>query len=415
VFLCLAFPGGVSAQTGAAEARFAEGRAAFEARDFPRALRLYEECVALGMQGPAVHYNIGVAAYRASDLARAERAFREVAATPAMAALAHYNLGLVALKRGDSAAARGWFERTSRETSDATLTALAARRLAELPGASAAMPAVESPPPWSVYGRGGIGFDDNVGLRSESLDTPGSGEDDTFAELLVAGSYSFASSWRADAAAGTTRYSSVEDYDQTAMSLGVTRELSLGAWRLDLGARLSRMSLGGDVYERSTTGAARAARGFDGGGTLRADLRLSDVDGEGVYAGLSGTRTNLGVQFDWTWRSVGFVARSRAESNDTREEAFETEWVELDAEARWAATPRWDFAAGGAWRRTKHPTPLDGPAWVDRRVSLRLEATRELWRQAQLLVRYEREDNASPFAAYDYDRNWVAVSVEVWR
>ena len=61
--------------------------------DFSRALDLFEQCVALGMQGPAIHYNIGVAAYRSGDLARAESAFREVARTPAMAALAHYNLG----------------------------------------------------------------------------------------------------------------------------------------------------------------------------------------------------------------------------------------------------------------------------------------------------------------------------------
>ena len=46
------------------------------------------------MDGPAVHYNIGVAAYRNGDLSRAERAFREVAKTPAMEAVAHYNLGL---------------------------------------------------------------------------------------------------------------------------------------------------------------------------------------------------------------------------------------------------------------------------------------------------------------------------------
>jgi Flp pilus assembly protein TadD len=91
---------GAHAATDNAQSRFAEARAAFDAEEFARALRLFEECLALGMQGPAVHFNIGVAAYRSGELARAERAFREVAATPAMAALAYYNLGMVRASGG---------------------------------------------------------------------------------------------------------------------------------------------------------------------------------------------------------------------------------------------------------------------------------------------------------------------------
>ena len=41
--------------------------------------------------------------------------------------------------------------------------------------------------------------------------------------------------------------------------------------------------------------------------------------------------------------------------------------------------------------------------------------TRTLWRQAQLFVRYELERNASPVAGYDYDRNRVSASIEIWR
>ena len=135
------------------------------------------------MQGPAVHYNIGVAAYRSGDLARAETAFQEVARTPAMAALAHYNLGLVALKRGDEKAARQWLERVALETSDEKLASLAQSRLDE-------QPKVSTSTPWSLYARSGVGYDDNVALRSASIETIGSGQDDAFGELMLAGSYS---------------------------------------------------------------------------------------------------------------------------------------------------------------------------------------------------------------------------------
>src|SRR3954465_1896488 len=96
-------------------ARFSEASAAFDAQDYSRARALFGRARAEGMDGPAIHYNIGSAALRGGDLPRAERAFREVARTPAMASLAYYNLGLVALERHDEIEARDWFERSVHE------------------------------------------------------------------------------------------------------------------------------------------------------------------------------------------------------------------------------------------------------------------------------------------------------------
>jgi hypothetical protein len=47
-------------------------------------------------------------------------------------------------------------------------------------------------------------------------------------------------------------------------------------------------------------------------------------------------------------------------------------------------------------------------------MSLQVGATRALWKQAQLFVRYEHERNDSPVAGFDYDRNRVSASVEFW-
>jgi hypothetical protein len=118
------------------------------------------------------------------------------------------------------------------------------------------------------------------------------------------------------------------------------------------------------------------------------------------------------VQYDWSWQSWSFVAQTRAEFNDSEDEIFASRWVELGAEARYALSPRWGFSGGIALRRTRHPgeDPRD-----DRRATYRIGATRTLWKQAQLFVRYEHEHNQSPIDAYAYDRNWVAASIEFWR
>src|SRR6476659_2768952 len=105
---------------------FSEGSAAFDAQQYSKARALFEQALAEGLDGPAIHYDIGSAAFRGGDLPRAERAFREVARTPSMAPLAYYNLGLVALERRDETEARDWFNRTLHDaTPDERLQMLA--------------------------------------------------------------------------------------------------------------------------------------------------------------------------------------------------------------------------------------------------------------------------------------------------
>jgi hypothetical protein len=396
------FVGGVRAAGSDAQARFAEARTAFEAQDFSRALVLYEQCLTLGMQGPAVHYNIGVAAYRTGNWARAESAFKEVAHTPAMAALAHYNLALVALKRGDDKAARQWLEKAGRETSDEKLAALVQGRLGELPEISTSAP-------WSLYARSGVGYDDNVALRSASIDTVGSGQDDAFGELMLAGSYSFRPSWRLDGAAGLLRYTDLDEFNQDALSFGVVHGMTLDAWYLEPGVFATQFSLGGDVYERSVAASLDATHELSGRGRVRAQLRVSAVNGDGDFSGITGSRSELGLNYEWGHASWRFDAQARAEIDNTEDEAFASRWVEIGAEARWTFSPLWTFAAGATLRQTRHET------WDDDRTAFRLEATRLLWQHAQVFVRYEHEQNESPIAENDYDRDWVAASIEFWR
>jgi hypothetical protein len=402
------FGGGAHAAASAAQARFAEARTAFEAGDFSRALLLYEQCLALGMQGPAVHYNIGVAAYRTGYLARAETAFLEVARTPAMAALAHYNLALVALKRGDEKSARQWLERVASETSDEKLLTLAQSQLDELPK-------VPTSAPWSLYARSGAGFDSNVALRSTSIDTTGSGKDDAFGELMFAGSYTFRPTWRVDAAAGLLRYADLDEFNQDALSFGVVHGVTVNSWYLEPGVYANQFSLGGDVYERSAAASLDATHTFSGHGGLRAQLRVSAVNGEGDFGGLSGSRSELGFRYEWGLNSLHFGAQARAEINNSEDEVFASRWIEMGADASWTFSPQWTFVAGVSLRQTRHPTSATQDAWDDDRTALRLEATRLLWQNAQLFVRYGHEHNQSPVAENDYNRDWVAASIEFWR
>ncbi len=208
---------------------------------------------------------------------------------------------------------------------------------------------------WSLYARGGAGYDDNVALRSESIDGSASGEDDAFAELLGSASVSFGQHWHVDAAAALLDYIELDEFDQGVLSLGARRGFALDGWYLEAGGYGTQLTLGHDVFERSAAAGLRATRSFSGGGLLQAQFRATAVDGEGDFSGLSGARAELGVNYDWSWQAWSFGAYTRAELNDSEDDVFASRWVELGGLAEWALSPRWTFSAGR--RRASHATP----------------------------------------------------------
>lgn len=410
ILLCFAPLASARAATHTPEAltRFAEARAAFEAEDYSRARALYEQALAAGMEGPAIHYNIGAAAYLAGNLPRAESAFREVARTPSMAALAYYNLGIVAQDRNDEREARQWFERAVQDSPNERLTVLASQRLAELPEARA-------PGTWAYYSRGGAGYDDNVSLRSNSIESAPTGDSDTYAELIFAGSYSFGA-WRVDTGAAMLEYLELDEYSQSVFSLGGARGFRWDDWYFELGAFGSQLSLGGEAYEQDLGVGAQAVRTFYGGSRLRALLRATQVEGKDAFAGLTGDRAELGLYYEKVWRAWSFGAHTRAELNESEDPIFATRWVQLGADARYAWSPFWELSVSAALRRIRHPAQSETlGSWDDNRATLQVGVTRSLWRRARLFVRGEFQRSDSPVAGYDYRRNWVAASIETWR
>jgi len=411
LLLALALSAGTPCWSASATAlaRFSEASAAYDAEDFSKARALFEQALAAGMEGPAIHYNIGSAAYRGGDLPRAERAFREVARTPSMASLAYYNLGLVALERRDESEARDWFQRAIHDaTPDERLQVLALRRLEELPE-----PRTRGA--WYYYTRAGIGYDDNIALRSATFDSTATGEQDAFGELTVATTWAYGQ-WRVDTGASLLQYQTLHDFNQNSYFLGGARSFRTEKWYFELGAVGSQASLGGDVYERNVAAGGQATLMFSGGSRLRAQLRGTSVKGQGAFTGLTGTRTELGLYFDTHWRSWNLGAHARSELDESEDPIFASRWVQVGADADYAISPVWGVGLSAALRRTRHPAQSETlGSWDDNRATLLVGVTRTLWRGIQLFVRYEMERNDSPVAGYDYDRNQVAASVETWR
>jgi tetratricopeptide (TPR) repeat protein len=389
--------------------RFAEGQRAVEAGALPEALHAFEAAIAAGLEGPAVHYNVGVVAYRLDLLDRAADAFAVVARTPEMTALAWYNLGLVELKRGNQAAARRWFERSREATDDERLAGLVDARLAELTGTRA-------PSRWSVFAMLGGGYDENVRLLGDDVSLPASGLDDAFVEAQFALSGPLDGRWRFDLGAAAVNYADVDEYDQTGASAAVHRKWGGARWHAEAGVQGNYYTLDGEGYERSAAVVLQASNTLRSGTWLRLRYRGSGIDGLHDFEGLTGSRHEASAAIERRRGAVSLGAEYRFEDNNADDPLFAYSWHQLGALLQWAPVDgRWATALDIAQRRTDHDDRGGlGPSSEDR-MTVTVTGAVRLGIYLRLVARYEWQDNSAEVDAYDYDRQRISLGFDFAR
>lgn len=356
--------------------------------------------MAARLDGPAIHYNIGVAAYRLGRFDRARTAFEEVARTPSMAALAHYNLGLVAKAQSNSAAAREHFARAYEETGDERLKGLARTQL----GAAEPPQRLE----WAVFASSGVGYDDNVTLSSSGTQLGIAKESDVYGDSLVAGTVQLGGGWRVDGDLSYLNYLDLDDYDQLSASAGGRYRFDVADWRTDVGLELGATLLDGDVLERRQVLLAQATRALTKAWSLRARYRLSFVDGAGEFDGLDGLRHEVSARMTYAQIAWGGNVGYRFERNDYDAAALSATRHYLFAEAYRSITRLWTARGSVSVRHGEY----DGAGGSEDRVELTAAAERSLSDRLTLVMQYGFTDSDADEAALDYRRNRVFVGVE---
>jgi tetratricopeptide (TPR) repeat protein len=400
-FLC-SFPAFAQTpdQTRDAAEAFASGRSAFERQDYAGALAAFEAALAARLEGPAIHYNVGVAAYRAKRFDRARIAFEAAARTPSMAALAHYNLGLVAKAQSDDEAAQRYFTLAFEETRDERLRELARTQL----GTGAPLPRFE----WAVFASSGLGYDDNVTLSAGGTQLGIAKESDAYGESLVAGTLQLGGGWRVDGDLSYLNYADLDDYDQLGGSFGARYRFDVSAWRIDAGVEFGTTLLDGDVLEQRQVLLAQATRALTNAWSLRTRYRLSFVDGAGDFTGLDGQRHELSVRMSYAQVIWGGNVGYRFERNDYDSAALSVKRHYVSADAYRTIARLWTARGSLSVRHGEY----DGGNGSEDRLEVTAGAERSLNERLTLVMQYSFTDSDADAAAFDYRRSRVFVGVE---
>ncbi|HEX6992582.1 MAG TPA: tetratricopeptide repeat protein [Gammaproteobacteria bacterium] len=291
---------------------FAAGTAAFSEGDFEHALARFESALAAGLDGPAVHYNIGVCLYRLGRYAEAGAAFALIAERyPDMRGLAEYNLGLVALKQGASRRAERHFRAALESTDDETIVYLARQQLAlgSQPPADGRLALVDAR----------LGYDDNVLLLADEIRLPdGQSGESRFIELWAQTSGQLADSgFRFEGSLYALHYPEASMFDQNVLQVGFPYEWRLGRWRGDVGPQLGSTTFDGDVLDRRVAIDARASRDIGPGSTVELRFAHHEIgEGDSSYEFFAGDRTVLEVRLHRRGQHGRLTLSHAVERND---------------------------------------------------------------------------------------------------
>ena len=381
---------------------FQAGRAAFEAQDYAAALDAFEAAVREKLQGPAVHFNIGVVAYRLGRYDRAEAAFLEAARTPSMAALSRYNLGLVALARADKRTAEKWFELVATATdSDERLRQLASRQLAALP-----------PPPsrnWAGYAALGAGYDDNVALVSNSDVLGISGLGDAFGEGQFALSAPLGQPWRLDAGLMLLDYRELDSFDQVIGQAGASYRMNTGRWASEAALEFAYTLLDGTGFDNEQIVTLQTGTKLDAHWSVSGRYRFSNIDGLNDFTGVGGHRHEVSVRAGWNRDAWTVGAMYRFDTSDLRDESLSATSHQIAINVQRAIGDEWLLAGGLARRHRSY----DANGAEDR-TDFDLAIEKQLGRHWRFVFRYIHTRDAADLPEFDYDDNRVSAGVQAF-
>ena len=392
-----------AADSGPATEAFAAGTTAFAQQDYLLALSHFQDARAHGLDGPAIHYNLGVCQYKLGNYREADAAFHVVADNyPAMRALAHYNLGLVALKRGQQARAQTFFEQARANSVDEKIARLAAAELQKLE------PARETQS-WFSLVDARIGHDDNVSLQDD-IGLPTGGSDSAFTEVFAMLSGPAGPGLRFDGSVYAVRYPDAETFDQNALRLGGVYQWTWGTWRAEAGPYLNYSTLNGDGYEQRLGGSLALKRDLDDRTTVSVRYLHDEIDElEDQFAFVGGSRDQLRVSLDRSLNkgrlALGYVLdlndREGASVSPTRHRVF--------GRYRFSVTPYWLIDAELSFRTSRYDDLM--VTRDEDLTELSLGFLRTLAKSWQLTGEYHLGQNDSNVDTFSYDRNRFLIGL----
>ena len=337
---------------------FDAGVKASEKGNYSIALQHFKNAKKVGLDTPALKYNLAVCYYKLGQFETARKHFSKLTDVPAFEQVAYFNLGLIANKQKDEKAAIRWFQRAYRDESNGKVSLLAKEALKRL-GVSASKTR-RADKIWTGFVSMAMESDSNVALVNDDLQGV-AGQSDTAVDLMAT-----ATRWlkggvtngvRMSFGGNLQQYSKYSEYDYSQFSARVMRYNLLGDWNVRMGGSWNEVYFNGREYQRIVGADLRGRKKYSAGKYILLRYKLNRVQAtNAIYDYLDGWRQQfrIGVQEDMGKDRVRYYYQLELNNREDRDEGTVDPFISYSPTRHsFRVTGWWRFAGG--WR-----TRLDG-------------------------------------------------------
>ncbi|WP_193165725.1 tol-pal system YbgF family protein [Microbulbifer hainanensis] len=406
---------------------FARGTEAFKKGNYSDALAAFQHELNAGNDSANLQYNLGITLYKLERYGAAAGYFRQLGGDPDWRDLAEFQLGLVAERQGRRTSAVEHYRAAAAGRSE-RLRRLAGTRLAALAASPRQAP---EPSPWLGIASLSLGYDDNAyALQNDLLLDPSVGED-SYSELFAWGQYQLQGDardgWRLHGFGYGRRYADLSDLDLGSYRVGLSRDMQVGGWQVELGGAGELVSLGGEQVTQEI-GLVGRARQDIGDAELTLSYAPGHFSGRGDYGYLDGWRQRFDAKWEQPLGPFILDALYRLDLND-REDldtvsgghySYSPTRQTVGMELAWPLLSGWEVSAGADYRSSRYAgtnslVDSDGVEKQRQRDGERLRtwlgAEVRLQPRLQLAGKLMVTDNSENFEIYTYDKSEASLSV----
>lgn len=393
-----------------AEQDFKRGLELFRSGDYAAAVAKFESAQKQGIDSVSLHYNLGSSYYKLGDYQKARMHFNQVKKYPAMRDLADYNLGLIAQKTSDPNGARQYFTSVRKLSKDEKLRAMAERQLSSLK---------DMGKPWLAYVSARLGYDDNItAAPSGFVQDVSDSFYDLFASVEGVVSGSRKQGWTVDASYFTMDFSDNDDYDDSQLSVGISKRQPVADWDVKTHVSISNRDYADEDFQsivkldlQGITPLSRSQRIY-----LR--YMYEDISSDNtLYDYLQGWRQRARFEYRNYQRKYISQLYYELELND-REDLDISGYVASYSPTRhsirgqytYNIDARWSLTGDLSYRYSDYPVTISQDRQDDR-WRLVADADYRLDKTTKLRTRIEYIDNASTLDIYDYDKSVISIGL----
>lgn len=129
LIIAMVFTVNVASVFAADDIFFNQGMQAFKSKNYPQAIRYFNQAKAGGYNRFVIEYNLGVSHYKLGQYLQAEKSFQAALTSEKLKPIVQYNLGLVKLKQKQKREAIEWFKKAARSKDNPKISTLANRMI----------------------------------------------------------------------------------------------------------------------------------------------------------------------------------------------------------------------------------------------------------------------------------------------